>query len=132
MRGSAGRRSCDCTLRENERTVLRGGTTKSSVTPRIFSGKYRSEADLSQSQRGSRVAKYLNPRGFAILDALDRVAAAHDATPAEVALAWMIASPGVTAPIASATSLDQLKSLVKALELSLTAEEMTALDQAGA
>jgi aryl-alcohol dehydrogenase-like predicted oxidoreductase len=103
-----------------------------SLASGFLSGKYRSEADLSQSQRGSRVAKYLNPRGFAILAALDRVAEAHGATPAEVALAWMIASPGVTAPIASATSLDQLKSLVKALDLSLTAEEMTALDQAGA
>ncbi|MAD37090.1 aldo/keto reductase [Tistrella sp.] len=103
-----------------------------SLASGFLSGKYRSEADLSQSQRGSRVGKYLNPRGFAILAALDRVAEAHGATPAEVALAWMIASPGVTAPIASATSLAQLNSLVKALDLSLTADEMTALDQAGA
>lgn len=103
-----------------------------SLASGFLSGKYRSEADLSQSQRGSRVGKYLNPRGFAILAALDNVAAAHDASPAEVALAWMIASPGVTAPIASATSLGQLAGLVRSLDLVLTPEEMAALDAAGA
>ncbi|GGB50230.1 NADP-dependent aryl-alcohol dehydrogenase [Tistrella bauzanensis] len=103
-----------------------------SLASGFLSGKYRSEADLSQSQRGSGVGKYLNPRGFAILAALDNVAAAHDASPAEVALAWMIASPGVTAPIASATSLGQLAGLVRSLDLVLTPEEMTALDAAGA
>ncbi|MEN2978105.1 aldo/keto reductase [Tistrella bauzanensis] len=103
-----------------------------SLASGFLSGKYRSEADLSRSQRGSRVGKYLNPRGFAILAALDNVAAAHDASPAEVALAWMIASPGVTAPIASATSLGQLAGLVRSLDLVLTPEEMTALDAAGA
>lgn len=103
-----------------------------SLASGFLSGKYRSEADLSQSQRGSRVGKYLNPRGFAILAALDSVAAAHDASPAEVALAWMIASPGVTAPIASATSLGQLAGLVRSLDLVLTPEEMAALDAAGA
>lgn len=103
-----------------------------SLASGFLSGKYRSEADLSQSQRGSRVGKYLNPRGFAILAALDNVAAAHDASPAEVALAWMIASPGVTAPIASATSLGQLAGLVRSLDLVLTPEEMAALDTAGA
>ena len=103
-----------------------------SLASGFLSGKYRSEADLSQSQRGSRVGKYLNPRGFAVLAALDNVAAAHDASPAEVALAWMIASPGVTAPIASATSLGQLAGLVRSLDLVLTPEEMAALDTAGA
>ena len=73
---------------------------------------------------------YLNPRGFRILDALEAVAARHKAKPAEVALAWVIARPGVTAPIASATSVEQADSLVRATELSLSEADMAALDQA--
>ncbi len=98
----------------------------------FLSGKYRSKADLDKSQRGGGIAEYLNPRGFAILGALDDVAAAHGATPAEVALAWVIARPGITAPIASATGPDQLRSLIAAVELDLTPDDIAALDAASA
>ena len=96
----------------------------------FLSGKYRSKDDLGKSPRGGGVADYLTPRGFAILGVLDAVAGRHDATPAEVALAWIIARPGITAPIASATSLDQLASLVRATELTLDPADLTALDAA--
>ena len=75
---------------------------------------------------------YLNARGFRILDALDAVASSHKAKPAEVALAWVMARPGVTAPIASATSAEQVMSLIRATELSLSAADMAALDEASA
>src|SRR5690606_10020185 len=78
----------------------------------FLSGKYRSEADLGKSPRGGGIKSYLEPRGFRILAALDDVSARHAATPAEVALAWIMARPGITAPIASATSTAQLESLV--------------------
>ena len=97
-----------------------------------MSGKYRSEADLAKSPRGGGVKDYLNPRGFRILDALDKVAAGHKAKPAEAALAWVMARPGVTAPIASATSVEQVDSLVRATELKLTQADMGALDKASA
>lgn len=97
----------------------------------FLSGKYRSEADLSQSPRGSGIGRYLNARGFAILDALDAVAERHGAMPAEIALAWLMAKPGVTAPIASATTLAQLDSLTKAADIALSGEDMDALDAAG-
>ena len=85
----------------------------------FLTGKYRSQDDLSQSQRGVMVKKYLNERGFRILEALDQVAAQYQATPAQVALAWLIARPSITAPIASATSLAQLNDLVAAAKLEL-------------
>ncbi len=94
----------------------------------FLSGKYRSAADLAKSPRGGGVAGYLTPRGFAILGALDAIAMRLDATPAEVALAWIIARPGVTAPIASATSREQLDSLVRATSLALAPEDLKALD----
>ena len=75
---------------------------------------------------------YLNPRGFRILDALEATAARHKAKPAEVALSWVIARPGVTAPIASATSIEQVDSLVRAIQLSLSEADMAALNQASA
>jgi aryl-alcohol dehydrogenase-like predicted oxidoreductase len=109
-----------------------GVTTYFSLAKGFLSGKYRSEADLSKSPRGGAVKAYLNPRGFRILDALDAVAARRKAKPAEVALAWVIARPGVTAPIASATSLEQTESLIRATELELTADDMTALNEASA
>jgi aryl-alcohol dehydrogenase-like predicted oxidoreductase len=107
-----------------------GVITYFSLAKGFLSGKYRSEADLSQSQRGGAVKAYLNARGFRILAALDAIAAKRGAKPAEVALAWLIARPGVTAPIASATSLAQLESLIKAAALTLDADDMKALDQA--
>jgi len=107
-----------------------GVITYYSLAKGFLSGKYRSEADFSKSARGGGVKGYLNPRGLRILDALDAVAARHKAKPAEIALAWIIAKPAVTAPIASATSVEQVESLVRATELKLTADDMAALDQA--
>jgi aryl-alcohol dehydrogenase-like predicted oxidoreductase len=98
----------------------------------FLSGKYRSESDLGQSPRGEGVKAYLNPRGHRILAALDAVSARHDAKPAEVALAWLIDRKGVTAPIASATSLKQLDSLIKAASLELDKEDIAALNTASA
>ena len=99
----------------------------------FLSGKYRSEADLAKSAaRGGAVQKYLNARGLGILAAVDKVAAAHGATPAQVALAWLMARPSVTAPIASATSIAQLKELFGAVNLQLSADDIAVLDQASA
>jgi aryl-alcohol dehydrogenase-like predicted oxidoreductase len=109
-----------------------GVITYFSLASGFLSGKYRSKEDLAESQRGSRVEKYLGARGMKILAALDEVAARNGATPAEVALAWVIAREGVTAPIASATSLEQLASLVKSVRLTLSAEDIAALDAASA
>jgi aryl-alcohol dehydrogenase-like predicted oxidoreductase len=107
-----------------------GVITYFSLAKGFLSGKYRNEADLGQSPRGGAVKAYLNARGFRILAALDAIAAERGAKPAEVALAWLIARPGVTAPIASATSLAQLDSLIKAAALTLDADDLKALDQA--
>ena len=93
----------------------------------FLSGKYRSEADLKKSIRGDRVAEYLNDRGLAVLAALDEVAAETGATPAQVALAWTAAQPGVTAPIASATSMAQLEDLIGAMTLELDAGQLERL-----
>ncbi len=109
-----------------------GVITYFSLAKGFLSGKYRSEKDLAKSPRGGGVKAYLNPRGFRILEALDHVAAHHKAKPAEVALAWIMARPGVTAPIASATSVEQVASLVRATELKLTPADMAALDKASA
>jgi len=94
----------------------------------FLTGKYRSEADLGKSARGGGMKKNLNARGLDILAGLDRVSSAHGATPAQVALAWLMARPSITAPIASATSVAQLKELTPAANLKLTAEDMKALD----
>lgn len=98
----------------------------------FLTGKYRSEADLGKSVRGAGVRKYLDGRGFRILAVLDEVAAAHRSTPGKVALAWLMARPGITAPIASATSLDQLQDLVDSTTLELDAASIEALNQASA
>lgn len=98
----------------------------------FLTGKYRSEADLSKSPRGEGARKYLNERGRRVLRALDEVAARLSATPTQVALAWLIARPSVTAPIASATSLAQLDELVKATRLALDRDAIAALDVASA
>ena len=104
-----------------------------SLASGFLSGKYRSESDLSKSSaRGATVKKYLGQRGTRVLDALDRVAATHSAKPVQVALAWLMARPGITAPIASATSLDQLEELVAAAKLELSASEIDQLDKASA
>jgi aryl-alcohol dehydrogenase-like predicted oxidoreductase len=96
----------------------------------FLTGKYRSEADLAKSPRGAGVKAYLNERGFRILAALDVAAAGLHATPAQVALAWQIARPGLTAPIASATSLAQWQELAGAAALQLPAATIAALDDA--
>jgi len=98
----------------------------------FLSGKYRSEADFSKSPRGARMKTYLTDRGHRILAALDDVGARRKARPATVALAWLMARPGITAPIASATSLEQLAELVPATDLVLDAGDMAQLDQASA
>lgn len=98
----------------------------------FLTGKYRSEADLGKSPRGGGVAAYLNERGFKILDALDKVAAEYNSTPASVALAWLIARPSVTAPIASATTTAQLADLVQAAQLQLSKEAIATLTEASA
>ena len=109
-----------------------GVITYYSLASGFLSGKYRSKEDLGKSARGEGVAKYLDERGRRILHALDTVAARHNAKPAEVALAWLIARPGVTAPIASATSLEQLESLIRASRLPLAAVDIELLDSASA
>ena len=98
----------------------------------FLTGKYRSEADFGKSPRGGGMKRFLNPRGLAILAALDAAAERHDATPAQVALAWLLARPSVTAPIASATSADQLRDLARAAALKLDAATLAALNAAGA
>ena len=103
-----------------------------SLASGFLSGKYRSKADLKGRARAGGVEKYMNERGFRILDALDAVAKAHGAKPAEVALAWLIAREGVTAPIASATTVEQVDSLVRATQLELTPEEIQSLTDASA
>jgi aryl-alcohol dehydrogenase-like predicted oxidoreductase len=98
----------------------------------FLSGKYRSAADLGKSPRGQGATKYLNPHGLGVLAALDAVAARLNSTPTQVALAWQIARPSITAPIASATSLDQLKDLLAAATLTLDADAIRSIDLASA
>jgi aryl-alcohol dehydrogenase-like predicted oxidoreductase len=97
----------------------------------FLTGKYRSEADLGKSAaRGGAVKKYLDARGKRVLAALDEVAASHRATPAQVALAWLIAKPSISAPIASATSAEQVHDIAASTRLTLSAAEITRLDTA--
>jgi aryl-alcohol dehydrogenase-like predicted oxidoreductase len=98
----------------------------------FLSGKYRSEADLGKSPRGAGVKAYLNEHGLRVLAALEAVAQRLSATPAQVALAWQIARPSITAPIASATSLAQLDDLIAAARLTLDAEAIRSIDAASA
>jgi aryl-alcohol dehydrogenase-like predicted oxidoreductase len=109
-----------------------GVITYFSLAKGFLSGKYRGKADVGKSPRGGAMDAYFNPRGFAILEALDQVSAKYGAKPAEVAVAWVAAREGVTAPIASATSLEQLESLVKAGQMHLGADDIDLLDKASA
>lgn len=102
-----------------------------SLASGFLTGKYRSKADFGQSPRGSGVERYLDAKGEKILAALDKVAANNDATPAEVSLGWLVAQPGVSAPIASATSVEQVKSLAKGVRLKLSEEDLQTLTDAG-
>ncbi len=101
-----------------------------SLASGFLTGKYRSEADLGKSARGQGVKKYVNERGLRILGALDSIAAETAATPARVALAWLMARPGITAPIASATSPAQLEELFAATKLKLDRAAIERLDAA--
>ena len=104
-----------------------------SLAAGFLTGKYRSEADLGKSVRGPRAAaKYLNEKGLRILAALDAVGGRHGAAPAAVALAWLMARPSVIAPIASATSLDQLDDLIAATRLRLEPADIAELDESSA
>jgi aryl-alcohol dehydrogenase-like predicted oxidoreductase len=110
-----------------------GVITYFSLASGFLTGKYRVAEDLKKGgARVDFVARYLTPRGEKILRALDEVAASHQSTPASVALAWLIARPGVTAPIASATSSAQLKTLIDAVHLELAPAALEALDRASA
>jgi aryl-alcohol dehydrogenase-like predicted oxidoreductase len=97
-----------------------------------LTGKYRSEADKAKSPRGGRMDKYMAGKGPAVLAALDEVSARHGAAPAQVALAWIMAKPAIAAPIASATSVEQLTELMGALRVNLSADDVAALDRASA
>jgi len=104
----------------------------SSLASGFLTGKYRSEKDLSKSPRGQGIKKYLNDRGFRILRALDDVAAKYQSTPARIALGWLMARPSITAPIASATNLEQLNDLIEATKLELDRSSIEILNQASA
>jgi aryl-alcohol dehydrogenase-like predicted oxidoreductase len=97
-----------------------------------LTGKYRSEPDKAKSARGARMDKYMSGKGPSVLAALDAVSARHGATPAQIALAWIMAKPAIAAPIASATSVAQLTELMGALRVMLGDEDMAALDKASA
>ena len=109
-----------------------GVITYFSLAAGFLTGKYRSEKDYAKSARGGGMKKYLNPRGLRILGALDGVADRLHATPAQVALAWLVGQPGVSAAIASATSVAQLRELVGALTLTLDELDRRELDEASA
>ena len=109
-----------------------GVITYFSLAAGFLTGKYRSEADFGKSARGPGMKKFMNPRGTKILDALDEVSTHYSATPAQIALAWLMARPGVTAPIASATNPDQLRDLLRSAEIKLDSESIAALDRASA
>lgn len=109
-----------------------GVITYFSLAAGFLSGKYRSKDDLAKSARGAAmVAKYLTPKGEKVLAALDQVAGVHHAKAAEIAIAWLLAQPAVTAPIASGTKADHIDSLVKATEITLADDEIELLTKAG-
>jgi aryl-alcohol dehydrogenase-like predicted oxidoreductase len=99
---------------------------------RFLSGKYRSEKDAAGKPRARNVTKHLNERGFRILAALDQVAKNYNATPARISLAWLLARPSITAPIVSATNLEQLRDLISSVDLALDRDSIEFLNQASA
>jgi aryl-alcohol dehydrogenase-like predicted oxidoreductase len=109
-----------------------GVITYFSLAAGFLTGKYRSEADLGKSPRGAWQNKYLNERGLRVLRALDAVASRHGSTPAAVALAWLLARPSVSAPIVSASNLEQLETMFKAVDLRLDRTSIDNLDAASA
>jgi aryl-alcohol dehydrogenase-like predicted oxidoreductase len=98
----------------------------------FLSGKYRTESDFAGKARARNATKYLNERGLRILGALDRVAKKYNATPARISLAWLLARPSITAPIVSATNLEQLNDLIPSVELALDRDSIELLNQASA
>lgn len=126
------RASYDGALRDLAIQQGLGVITYYSLASGFLTGKYRTEADLGQSPRGGGVKKYMNPRDMRILAALDQVAQRHGTHPGVVALAWLIGREGVTAPIASATSVEQLKDFSAAAELQLSESDRSQLDIASA
>jgi aryl-alcohol dehydrogenase-like predicted oxidoreductase len=98
----------------------------------FLTGKYRSEEDLAKSPRGERSRGYLEGRGMRVLEALDEIAGETGAALATIALAWLMAQPTVVAPIASATSVEQLQQLTAAMELKLSREQVARLNEASA
>lgn len=107
-----------------------GVITYYSLESGFLTGKYRKHGDIIKSPRGAKMDEYLNDRGLKILGALDEVAAAYETTPATVALAWLIQRPSITAPIVSATNLQQLDSIVQAPDLHLSADAIGLLNSA--
>ena len=101
-----------------------------SLASGFLTGKYRSKADIEGRARGPGVAKYLTDFGLGVIKALDEVAARYEAKPGQIALAWLIARPSVTAPIASATNLEQVAELVEAAEIELDADSIAMIDTA--
>ena len=101
-----------------------------SLASGFLTGKYRSKADIEGRARGPGVAKYLTDFGLGVIKALDEVAARYEAKPGQIALAWLIARPAVTAPIASATNLEQVAELVEAAEIELDADSIAMIDAA--
>jgi len=103
-----------------------------SIANGFLTGKYRRKEDLAKSPRGQRSGDYLEGKGMRVLHAMDEIASDTGAALATIALAWLMAQPAVTAPIASATSFEQLDELVKAASLTLSAAQIAALDAASA
>jgi len=106
-----------------------GVISHSALAGGFLTGKYRSVADLGKSVRGARMGAWLDAQGLRLLEVLDELAATHNATPAAIAIAWVLAR-GVTAPIASATDVSQLQTLLQGASLTLSGEQLAALDQA--
>lgn len=112
--------------KENNLGVL----TYYSLAAGFLTGKYRSEADLTKSPRGGGAKKYLNERGLKILTALDEVSQQYQTTPAAIAIAWLIANPVVSAPVASATSIEQLASILQSTHIELNNDSIALLNNA--
>lgn len=107
-----------------------GVITYFSLASGFLTGKYRESKDSTKSVRGGSMGKYLNERGYRILNALDEVAAKHNSTPAAIALAWLLSRPAVTAPIASATSVEQVHELAQSLTITLDNSDIELLNLA--
>jgi aryl-alcohol dehydrogenase-like predicted oxidoreductase len=103
-----------------------------SLASGFLSGKYRAESDVGNAQRGAGVKKYINPKGMAVLKALDDAAKKHNSNPTQIALAWLMQRKAITAPIVSATNLQQLKDLIASPNIKLDSADVAAIDKASA